>query len=136
MAEGRNWKGWLKEPNFYIHGVVYMMIRIAINVTMTLTPFYIVGITQFVTTKENPTPYQLALVPMLSYIASMVFSIFIQHRLAFKNRVIPIFVGNIILMFSSLPLMFLNGESSVRIWIYPLFIIQGVGLAIILNTAT
>ena len=28
------WSGWLKEGSFYIHGLVYMLVRIAVNVTM------------------------------------------------------------------------------------------------------
>ena len=30
----RDWKGWLKEGSFYVHGLVYMLVRIAVNVTM------------------------------------------------------------------------------------------------------
>lgn len=29
-----DWKGWLKEGSFYIHGFIYMTVRIAVNVTM------------------------------------------------------------------------------------------------------
>lgn len=31
-----DWQGWLKEGSFYIHGLVYMIVRIAVNVTMVL----------------------------------------------------------------------------------------------------
>jgi len=41
----RNWMGWLKEATFYIHGLVYMMVRIAVNTTMTMLPFYLVEVT-------------------------------------------------------------------------------------------
>lgn len=34
--ERKDWKAWLKEGNFYIHGIVYMVVRIAVNVTMTV----------------------------------------------------------------------------------------------------
>jgi Na+/melibiose symporter-like transporter len=33
---GKNWKAWLKEGSFYVHGMVYMMVRVAVNVTMTV----------------------------------------------------------------------------------------------------
>ena len=34
MAEAiRDWKGWLKEGSFYVHAIVYMLVRIAVNVT-------------------------------------------------------------------------------------------------------
>ena len=32
----RDWKDWLREPTFYVHGFIYMFARIAINVTMTM----------------------------------------------------------------------------------------------------
>ena len=32
---------WLKEMTFYIHGLIYMLVRIAVNVTMTAQPFYL-----------------------------------------------------------------------------------------------
>lgn len=31
-----DWKGWLKEGSFYVHGFVYMVVRIAVNVTMSV----------------------------------------------------------------------------------------------------
>jgi hypothetical protein len=33
---GKDAKAWLSDVNFYIHGVVYMVVRIAVNVTMTV----------------------------------------------------------------------------------------------------
>ena len=54
-----------------------MVVRISINVTMTMQPFYLVEVTKFKTTEENPTPYQIALVPLLSYLTSLIFSVFI-----------------------------------------------------------
>jgi len=53
---GRDWKGWLKEGTFYIHGFVYMMVRVAVNVSMTMMPFYLSTVTEFETSEENPTP--------------------------------------------------------------------------------
>ena len=38
---GKSVGDWLRDPNFYIHGAVYMMVRIAVNVTMTMQPFYL-----------------------------------------------------------------------------------------------
>jgi hypothetical protein len=40
--KSKTWKDWLKEPVFYVFGAVYMMSRVAINVTMTMQPFYLV----------------------------------------------------------------------------------------------
>lgn len=41
MKQGKKWYDWLKSETFYIYGFVYMMVRLAINVTMTVQPFYL-----------------------------------------------------------------------------------------------
>ena len=33
---GKSPSEWLKEGTFYVHGMVYMVVRIAVNVTMTV----------------------------------------------------------------------------------------------------
>jgi Na+/melibiose symporter-like transporter len=71
-------KAWLTDTNFYIHGLVYMTVRIAVNVTMTVQPFYLNQVTGFEETVDRPTPVQLAVVPLLSYISSLIFSLFFQ----------------------------------------------------------
>lgn len=43
----RNWKGWLVEGSFYIHGIVYMLVRVAVNITMSVQPFYLLYVTGF-----------------------------------------------------------------------------------------
>tara|TARA_B110000285_G_C15077318_1_gene591504 strand:+ start:829 stop:1137 length:309 start_codon:yes stop_codon:yes gene_type:complete len=67
---------WVRDPNFYVHGLVYMLVRIAINVTMTMQPFYLDKVTGFHPSDDVPTPVELAEVPLLSYIASLIFSLF------------------------------------------------------------
>ena len=41
VKSGKTAKDWLSDTNFYIHGLVYMVVRIAVNVTMTVQPFYL-----------------------------------------------------------------------------------------------
>jgi len=33
VGTGKTWKTWLGDGNFYIHGLVYMLVRISINVS-------------------------------------------------------------------------------------------------------
>lgn len=73
--KGRDWKDWLREGTFYVHGFVYMFVRIAVNVTMTMQPFYLHEVTGYIGDDTNPTPVPLALVPLCSYITQMFFSI-------------------------------------------------------------
>lgn len=54
-------------PTFYINGLIYMMVRIAINVIMTIQPFYLEEVTEFKSQKDEPTSVTLAIVPLISY---------------------------------------------------------------------
>ena len=78
---GKNWKAWLKEGTFYVHGMIYMFVRIAINVSMTMMPFYLQAVIGFgkakIDQESDPTAPQLAIVPLISYILGLIFSIFV-----------------------------------------------------------
>mmetsp|Transcript_36658 Transcript_36658/g.56224 ORF Transcript_36658/g.56224 Transcript_36658/m.56224 type:complete len:204 (-) Transcript_36658:50-661(-) len=116
--------------------MVYMLVRVAVNVTMTMQPFYLNIVTGFTETEENPTPVQLAVVPLISYVISLIFSLFIQQPMTrcLRNRFLPMLIAIVTLIITSAPLAFLNETN--RIWVYPLCGFQGIGLAIMLNTAT
>ena len=64
---GRTWKDWLGEGTFYVHGMVYMLVRVSVNVTMTMQPFYLSNVTNFKGDDKSPTPPPLAIVPLISY---------------------------------------------------------------------
>jgi Na+/melibiose symporter-like transporter len=51
-----------------------------------------------------------------------------------KNRFLPLLVGMVIIVISSVPLYFLTEES--KYYVYPLMMLQGIGQAIFLNTST
>jgi Na+/melibiose symporter-like transporter len=128
----------MKEGTFYVHGMVYMLVRIAVNVTMTMQPFYLDKVCGFSPTIEDPTPFQLALVPLVSYIVSMIFSIYFQQALTrcLRNRMYPMLLSIVLIAVSSIPLAFLHSDSWVKELVYPLAAIQGLGIAIMLNTGT
>ena len=67
-STGRTWKDWLGEGTFYVHGMVYMLVRVSVNVTMTMQPFYLKQVTKFLGDDGTPTPPPLAIVPLISYI--------------------------------------------------------------------
>jgi len=129
---------WVRDPNFYVHGLVYMLVRIAINVTMTMQPFYLDKVTGFHPSDDVPTPVELAEVPVLSYIASLIFSLFFQRKMIqyLRNRFYPMLVAIIIIIATSAPLAFLHSDSWDKNMVYPLSAFQGIGLAIMINTAT
>jgi hypothetical protein len=79
MVKGRTGKSagdWLTAGTFYVHGMVYMMVRIAVNVTMTMQPYYLQNSLKFKAHGTSPTPIQLAAVPLGAYVASMIFSVY------------------------------------------------------------
>lgn len=132
----KQWHHWFKEGQFYVYGMVYMVVRIAINVTMSVQPFYLIVVCGFEQTVENPTPLELALVPLCSYITSMLFSLFLYKRMMQKlrNRFYPLFLSIIIISGGSIPFIFLNPNVSYLVYFFASF--QGVGIAIMINTAT
>lgn len=40
----RQWYQWFKEGQFYVYGFVYMLVRIAVNVIMTVQSFYLINV--------------------------------------------------------------------------------------------
>ena len=115
-----------------------MVVRIAINVTMSVQPYYIIEVTGFEKSDEAPTPIAIALTPLVSYITSLIFSLFVYNRMMkkLKNRFYPLFISIIVIACGSTPFIFLTSNPDVRWLVYVFSSIQGVGLAIMLNTAT
>ena len=126
----------MKEGAFYNYAFVYMLVRITMNVTMTAQPFYLDQVCGWHPTDDNPTPVPLAVVPLCSYIMCMIFSIFLQRPLTrcFASRTFPMLISIYIIAITSIPLIFMTPGN--RTWVFPLSAFQGIGIAIMLNTAT
>lgn len=54
----------------------------------------------------------------------------------FRNRFRPMLLAIFIITATSFPLAFLNEDKLSQVIVYPLFSLQGIGLAIMLNTGT
>lgn len=115
-----------------------MFARLALNVTATMMPLYLNTVTGFEQTESGAIPPQIALVPLCSYICSLIFSLWIQAPLTqyFRNRLIPMIISVVVTTIGSLPYAFLNTNPSINWLIYPCAAIQGVGVALMLNTGT
>lgn len=79
--EIKSWTQWLTNGAFYVHAMVYMFARMAVNVTMTLTPFYLLNVLEFEGDDDQPTPPAIVTVPLASYTTSMIFSLVFYGRL-------------------------------------------------------
>ena len=136
---GKSATDWLGEGTFYVHGLVYTMVRIAVNVTMTVQPFYLQNSLLFTSSDpSSPTPTEIASVPLGSYITSLIFSVYFQQAMTrcLRNRMYPMLVAIVIIVSTSIPLIFLDTSGNARLLVYPCVAVQGVGLAIMLNTST
>lgn len=69
----KKWYSWFKESQFYLYGVVYTMVRMAVNVVMTLQGIYLRKVLDFRPVTEPGTPLAVALTPLVSYTASLLF---------------------------------------------------------------
>ena len=134
----KDWKGWLSVGTFYVHGMIYMLVRIAVNVTMTIQPFYLQRSLGYHGTDDNPTPVPLAAIPLWSYVCSLIFSMKFQAGMtkALGGRLRPMAVAVLIIAATSIPLVYLPADEPYRKLAYPFIAVQGIGLAIMLNTGT
>lgn len=118
--------------------MVYMLARMSINVTMTLTPFYLIHVLKYDKREFEPTPPEIAAVPLVSYCSSMVFTMIYTHKLknVFNeyNRLTTLMWGSGILIISSVPFLFLREEVHYLVFLF--VPIQGIGLAIGLNVSS
>ena len=112
----------MKEPTFYIAGTVYMLVRVAINVSSSVLNFYIYNVLQIKGTPENPNTIEIALVPLVSYISQIIFSAFLMGKITkwLKNRFLPMLLAIILLAIGYIPLLFLSEDKKTRWLIYPL----------------
>jgi Na+/melibiose symporter-like transporter len=106
----RQWYQWFKEGQFYVYGFVYMLVRIAVNVIMSVQSFYLIKVLRIPQSEENPTPVPIAMTPLVSYIVSLLFQLFLYDKLTkmLKNRFLPMLVAIVIVAVGSIPMLFLQ----------------------------
>ena len=80
-----------------------MFVRLAMNLAMSAVPFYltvVLGVDEPDPDKGNPLI--VAMVPLVSFTASALFSIFFYNKVIayFGNRLIPLFLGSITIALS------------------------------------
>lgn len=133
-----NWREWLTIKQFYCYGIVYTLARMSINVTMTLTPFYLIHVLKYHKSESEPTPPEIASVPLVSYLSSMIFTLLYTHKFnsIFNeyNRLTTLMYGSGLVIMASIPFLFMTEGIH---WLVYIFVpIQGIGLAIGLNVAS
>ena len=76
---GKTASDWLGEAQFYIFGCVYMFARVSLNTCATILPLYLDQVSGYTTADGEGTNLAIAAVPLASYIASLLFSVFLQN---------------------------------------------------------
>ena len=134
-----DWKAWLRMPQFYNCGLIYMSSRVALNVTATLMPLYLTRALGFSGDRQLDTSFAIAAVPLYLYICSMLFSVFCQARVQSRtpnSRAPLMMIALVITALSSLPMIVLEKEDWCKHLIYPCACLQGISIALMLNTST
>ncbi len=128
-----HWTYWLTVPDFYAYMLVYMFVRLSINVTQSVTPFYMEYMLGYHKTPDGGTPYQISIVLLISTIGSILNSIIVQpyveNRLknSKKKRLIMITFAAILISIGCVPMFFLSDE--LRYPIYFLSFFSGIGFS-------
>jgi Na+/melibiose symporter-like transporter len=96
-----------------VYGLVYTLVRMAVNIIMTMQSFYLIKILEFESCDRYPSPLAVAITPLCSYIISIIFQIFLYKRMikGLRNRFIPMALAILITIIGSAPLFFLDKNS-------------------------
>jgi hypothetical protein len=73
----KSWTAWFRQSHFYIYGVVYTMVRMALNVVMTVQSLYLINVLKFQPEDPSRTPLAVSLTPLISYTVSLIFQLFV-----------------------------------------------------------
>ena len=137
---GKDWDDWLKAGIFYVFGFVYMCSRIAMNATAVFIPLYIASMTSKSSEEGEAaeTNFQVATVPLTAYTSSLLWSLFGQQWMNRKfesSRLIPLIIALAVTFVASAPFLFFNSENHLSMYVYPCVSVQGIGIALMLNTS-
>ena len=137
VRKSKKWSDWLREAQFYIFGLVYTFARMALNTTATMMPLYLTTVTGYEEVPGKGIPAPIAAVPLCSYICSLIYTQYGQAKLSqmFRSRIMPLVFSCVFTTIGSVPYAFLNSDPSVTWLVYPLACVQGVGIAMMLNTS-
>lgn len=115
-----------------------MFARVSLNVTATVMPLYLTETLGFVGEGTIDTSFAIAAVPLYAYICSMIFSVFGQSSLQarYKSRRVPMLLAFVFTCVSSIPMLLLDKVDWCKQLVYPCACIQGIGIALMLNTST
>ena len=109
-------------PKFYLFGVCYMCVRMYTNLFGTILPFYLTDVLAMTSGNDDEISYNIALVPMLAYAASVVMSSQLDRFYVMFGRKKALFVGTAICIACQIAIAFLTVSSNWVIYILSFFV--------------
>lgn len=143
MFEHVTWRQWLSQGSMYPVGLVYMLARLGNNVSSSMMPFYLTTVLAFGGV-SNPsdatkhTPWELALIPLIQYVGSVITSWVLERAGRKYSRKLVYSLGAVITVCGSLPLFVSPTQFLTRPMRYSMVafaFLLGVGFSIQLVTA-
>jgi len=130
--EDITWSYWMKRPDFYYYIVVYMFVRLSINITSTIIPFFMEIVLNYEKTSEGGTPYQITICLLISTLGSIFNSLFLQKFIESRSnsqnkRILLIFIATVFVGVGCIPLFFLTTEIAYLIYLFGF--IWGIGFS-------
>ena len=114
---------WFKMPKFYLFGVCYMSVRMYTNLFGTLLPFYLIDVVGMGTKNKDKISYNIALIPMLAYLSSVLMSLRLNWFYNNIGRKKALFLGTAICLVCLASMAFLKPTHN---WLmYPLSLFIG-----------
>jgi Na+/melibiose symporter-like transporter len=135
-----SWTFWLAKPDFYMYMLVYMFVRLSINITQSVIPFYMEYMLKFSKTQDGGTPIQISIVLLISTFGSILNSTVLQSAIEKKiknprnNRLIMISISAVFVFSGCIPMFFLSED--LKYPIYFLAFIFGIGFSQGLSTVS
>lgn len=131
-GEEINWIYWMKKPDFYYYIIVYMFVRLSINITSTIIPFFMELVLGYPKTADGGTPYEITVCLLISTLGSIFNSLFLQKFIEISSntgnkRIVLIIIANIFVALGCIPLYFLSEDLAYPI--YFLGFIWGIGFS-------
>lgn len=132
---------WFKRSDFYVTGMDFVFSRIALMCQTTAITFYLKLVCGYVAESETQTPWQLAFGPAVSFLSSLVFSLAFQDLLQsyHEHSKYNLFLYTILFFTLACPLLFFMVKNHwlwTPLMLYPALVLQGFGLANMLNAST
>jgi len=133
-----DFKYWMRKSEYYAYMAVYMFVRMAINVSSCMIPFFCKNILQW-NNSNGTTPIEIAILIIICNCGSVLNSVLLEGLLLgyfhMKNhRVVTFLVAVTLMLFGCLPLFFL-GKSTAQYVYYCAFFI-GIAFSLGLSGAS